>query len=213
MGKLFSYDSGVVQFLIFFVDGVIISFLWLLCCIPIITAGAATSALYYAVNKVIVNERSHIWREYWGSFRSNFKQATLAWIPCLIVSYLLATSGIIAFQQGWKVLVVFYVVIGCFFLMWTLHLFPHIARFTNTTKQIMINCGYLVFRHIFKSIGLFIVFGLAIVIVFGFFWVTIFIIPALYMVTASFVLEPMFRRYMSEEDAKAEDERNDIYYE
>ena len=212
MGKIFSYDSGVIQFLNKLVDCVIVTFLWILCCIPIITAGAATSALYYAVNKVIVNERSHIWREYWSAFGSNFKQATLAWIPCLIMFYILITSGIIAFQQGWKILVVFYVVFGCFFLMWTLHLFPYIARFTNTTKQIMINCVYLLFRHILKSIGLFIVLALGIIVVFGFFWVAMLIVPALYMVMASFILEPMFRRYMSEEDAKAEDERNDIYY-
>lgn len=212
MGKIFSYDSGVIQFLNKLVDCVFVSFLWLICIVPVITAGAATTALYSTVNKVIVNDRSHVWREYWGSFKSNFKQATIAWIPCIIIYYLLITSSIIAYQQGWTALLVFYVVVGCFFLMWTLHLFPHIARFTNSTKQILINCVYLMIRHILKSIGLLFVLIIAIVITVGFFWVLIIIMPALYMVVASFVLEPMFRRYMSEEDAAAEDARNDIYY-
>jgi len=212
MGKLFSYDSGIIQFLNKAVDCVALSFLWIVCCIPIITAGAATTALYYTVNKVIVNERSHVWREYKSAFKSNFKQATIAWIPVLVMSYFLITSGIIAFQEGWTPLLVVYIAVGCFVIMWSLHLFPHIARFQNSTKQIMTNCAFLMFRHIFKSLGLLIVFALGIIIVLGFFWVTMFIIPALYMIFASYVLEPMYERYMSEEDLQAEEERNRRYY-
>ena len=42
--------------------------------------------------------------------------------------------------------------------------------------------------------------------------VAVVIVPALYMLLASFLLEPIYRRYMSEEDLRTENERNMKYY-
>ena len=51
---------------------------WILCWLTSFLAGPATTALYYAVNKVIRHGRSYLWKEYWHAFKSNFKQAALA---------------------------------------------------------------------------------------------------------------------------------------
>ena len=58
------------------VDAILLNIMWLISCVPVITIGAATTAYYYTTHKVIRNQRSGIWKEYWSSFKGNFKQAT-----------------------------------------------------------------------------------------------------------------------------------------
>ena len=85
MFGLFNYDGPVVQTLNKVADGICLSVLWLISCLPLVTAGAATTALYYSVNKCIRHGEGHIWHEYWHSFLSNFKQATLLWLPLALL--------------------------------------------------------------------------------------------------------------------------------
>ena len=70
-------------------DILYVSVLWILACIPIVTIGAATTALYYTVNKVVRHTRGYVWKDFWGAFRSNFKQSTIVWLVVMAVSALL----------------------------------------------------------------------------------------------------------------------------
>ena len=67
------------------VDAVLLNIMWLITCIPVFTVGAATTAFYYTTHKVIRNQRSSIWKEYWASFKANFKQATKTWLIFLVI--------------------------------------------------------------------------------------------------------------------------------
>lgn len=210
MGKFFSYDSGLFQAINKIVDCALLSILWLLFSIPIVTIGASSTALYYTVNKVIRHDRSHIWREFWSSFKSNFKQSTIVWLILMAAYYILITNCLIMYQANNTVFLVFYLGTICLLTMWMLHLFPHIARFANTTRAIMKNCALIAIRHILKSLVLLIIFAAACVLIFV--WpIVIIIVPTLYTLAANFILETIFRRYMSDEDFEAEEERNRIY--
>ena len=60
MGDFFNVDNKFFQGLGKIIDVICLSAFWFFLCIPIVTAGAATTALYYTVNKVIRNNRSYI---------------------------------------------------------------------------------------------------------------------------------------------------------
>lgn len=211
MGKFFSYDSPLIRGINKIVDCVLLSILWIVFSIPIITFGASTTALYYTVNKVIKHDRSHIWREFWKSFKSNFKQATGAWLVVAIFYYLLIANCLFMYQTGNLALLILYIVILAVLLMWTSHLFPHIARFENSFKQVLKNSLFLMVRHCVKTFSLLIIF-VAAVAIFLVIPVTAFILPVGYMFMATIILEPIYRKYMSDEDREAEDERNMVYY-
>lgn len=68
-----------------------LNLLWMLCCLPIMTAGAATCGLYYALSKRDVSEES-VYKCFFRSFRSNFKRATSLWLILLAVGISLAAS-------------------------------------------------------------------------------------------------------------------------
>ena len=89
MGKLFNPDSPIMQGLIKISDMVVLNFLCILCCIPIITIGAAVTALYDAMGRMMRDEGG-IYKAYFKALKSNFKQATAQWLILLFTGALLA---------------------------------------------------------------------------------------------------------------------------
>ena len=190
---------------------------WLICCIPIVTIGASTTAFYYTVTKVVRNERGYLWPEFWRSFKSNFKQSTIVWLIMLIIcifayfdifyAYILTSSGMLPKILLWFILILF-VFVG----MWMGYLFPYIARFENTTGQILKNSAIIMVRNILWSIQNFIIFAATVVLILMI-PILLIILPVGCMVLTSMSLERVFRKYMTAEDKEMEDKRNGNYYE
>lgn len=216
MAGLFSYESPLIQFLNKAVDCVFLSVLWMIFSLPIITMGPATCALYYTANKVIRHNRSHVLPEFWRSFKSSFKQGFLVGL-FLIAFYVAVIQNIYLYFGGFieglitKPLLIFNVVIGLIVLPWAIFTFSYIARFENKLRVIFKNCMLISIRHLGVSILLLLLFVVSAIILW-FYLPTIFLLPALYMLLATYLLEPVYRRYMSDEDLQAENERNMVYY-
>jgi len=216
MGRFFSYDNGIMQFLSKMADCMILGFFWTICSIPIFTIGASTTALYYAVNKSVRYNRGYAWKEYWSSFRANFKQSTIVWL-IILVFYIVSGVDLYILSQmgkGMKLSGVLSAMITALMVMitvWMLYLFPYIARFINTTKQAMKNSAIIAIANLFWSILLLVVFVLSFVVAYIIPVLSLFI-PAIYMVAANRILERIFRKYMSKEDLREEEERNQEYY-
>ena len=171
MGDFFNLDNKFFQGLSKVVDCVILSVLWVFCCIPMATtfflawqsasvfgwilcwltsflAGPATTALYYAVNKVIRHGRSYLWKEYWHAFKSNFKQAALAALILTGVVLFLGLDCYIMYQfaaQGQKsgVLYVVFLVLIVLVVMLAVYLFAYMARFENSLGQSFKNAALI----------------------------------------------------------------------
>lgn len=63
----------------------ILNFLTLIFCLPVITAGASLCAMYDCMIKVIRQTGDPIGGQFLRSFRANLKQATLLWLPFLMI--------------------------------------------------------------------------------------------------------------------------------
>lgn len=206
-----SYDGFLCQTLGKVTDCLCLSLLWIISCIPIITIGAATTALYYTVNKVVKNGITGILREYWHSFRSNFKQATMIWLVLILIYGLLAIScygAYVLFLAEYipKAMLIFLLVLTAAVTMWAIYLFPCLARFNNSTKQIMKNCAWFSVLNLPWTILLFAILLLTIVAT-ALIPIGLFLFPAGGMLISSYITERIFRKYMSPEDLAAEDLR------
>lgn len=216
MFGLFNYDGFVVQTCNKIVDVICLSVLWLLSCIPVVTIGAATTALYYAINKCIRHGESSILREYWRAFHANFKQATLLWLPLFLVygllggscysSYLMCTNGALPKEMFYFLLVVIAV-----FAAWASLPFPYLARFQNTNRMILKNCLGIALMNVPTTLlqVVFLILSAFVVLMFP---LTLLCAPGLYMVLSCYSLEPVFKKYMSPEDRAKEDKRDEISF-
>lgn len=81
MKKIFGYDSKFMRMLGKFSDMLFLNFLFIICCIPIVTIGAAQSALYSGMRALQDNSDSE--RSCYGAFfhglRTGFLKITIAW--------------------------------------------------------------------------------------------------------------------------------------
>ena len=90
--KLFNLDSPVMVFLSKVANLMILNVLTIICCIPIFTAGAAITALYYVTIKMARGDDPYIIKGYFKSFKENFKQATIIWLIMLVVIAIIAVD-------------------------------------------------------------------------------------------------------------------------
>ena len=69
------YDGPVITFLMKLGDMVILHVLWLLCSLPVITAGPCAAAAHYVALKLVRDEGSSVASMFFKAFRANFRQA------------------------------------------------------------------------------------------------------------------------------------------
>lgn len=147
--NLFSYDSKPMQILAFVGDLIILNFLFLICCLPIITIGAAQAGLHTAI-KVLVDpeDDSSPSGAFFRGLVSGFGTITLTWGLIALLFVLEAVAAIFMGNTLW--IVVIALVICSIFLS----LIPMIhARFGCTPIQLVRNAFFLIFAHPLRSIG------------------------------------------------------------
>ena len=74
-------------------DWVVLSVLWLLCCVPIVTAGASTLALFAVANKMAAGQDYFVCKDFFKAFKRDLRQATMTWLPMLGIAVLLVLDG------------------------------------------------------------------------------------------------------------------------
>lgn len=215
MDNIFNLDNKFFQTLGKLVDMICLSVLWLLLCVPVVTAGAATTAMYYTVNKVIRHNRGYMARDFFGAFKSNFKQSTIVWLVALLLYVLMGVDCYIMYQfaqagEKYGSFYIVFIVLIALVTMWVMYLFPYIARFANTTKNVLKNAFLIALANLIKTILMFVILIAAVVVVFV--WpIAIILAPSCFALIQNFILEKIFRKYMTPEDIEAEDERNREY--
>lgn len=155
MGKFFDMDSPVMRFLNRVGDLMILNFLMIVCCIPIITAGAAFTAMHYVLLKIVRGEEGYLVRGFFKSFRSNFKQATLIWLLMLLVVVIYIGDIWIFNYSGLtfpKALVIAVVAVAVLLLLIAVYVFPVLARFENSVKNTLKNAMLLAFANLPRTI-------------------------------------------------------------
>lgn len=151
MGKIFDIDGKFMSVLNKVADLMILNVIWIICCIPVFTIGAATSALYYVTLKMVKNEDAYIVKSFFKSFKQNFKQGTLIWLIMLAIGILLSVDLYITLQMQSTITKILVPCIGAIMLIYLfilLYIFPLLARFDNTIFHLLKNSLLMGIRHL-----------------------------------------------------------------
>ena len=167
MGKIFDMDSPVMRGLNRVADLMILNFLMIICCIPIITAGAAFTAMHYVLLKIVRGEEGYLIRGFFKSFKTNFKQATLIWLMMLLVVAVYVGDSLIFNYSSLefpKALVIAVVIVAMLLLMMAVYVFPLQARFENSIKNTLKNALILAFVNLPRTILMMVCYAIPLVI-------------------------------------------------
>ena len=162
MRNLFSIDAPVMIFITRIAYSMYLGLLWLVCCIPVFTAGAATTALFSVTLKMVKNEEGNVTSQFFHSFKSNFRQSTIVWLILLVFGVVLAVDGYalyhLRFENSfWTVLTAVYFVALAAFAIILMYIFPLIAYFENTIpamfrNSVMIGMRYLLCTAVMAAV-------------------------------------------------------------
>ena len=200
-------ESRLVLVLTALIDLIWAGLLWLVCSLPLITIGASSTALYYAVVKSIRHERGRISPCFFHAFQTNFRQATAIWL--LLILYVLVGIGdAYAFSRmGFAAnspLIVFSRILLLPVPLLFPWLFSFLSRFQNTVGGTIRYCLYLAMHHFGRTLILAAELALFLLIC----WLIPFLIPLLpgaFCMLMSLHLEPVFRGLTLEQETDAAD--------
>lgn len=134
-----------------FMDLVYVSILWFFCSIPIVTVGAATTAMYSTVVHCIRRGEEGMLHRFFTTFKSEFKTATLSWLTWLAGLLFCLVLGIFLMAQEETVLgMVFRVnlVVTCVVVLGALvWVFPVVSRFEMSFLRLNLTAVKLVFQY------------------------------------------------------------------
>lgn len=157
MRNLFNPDNAIMQLITKVVYSAYLNILWFICCIPVVTIGASTTALFYVTLKMAKNEEGNITTAFFRSFKENFRQSTIVWIILLAVGIVLGIDGYtlyhLRFENAfWTVITAVFIVALLAYAIVLMYIFPLMARFDNTTLAMFKNSIMIGMRFLFCTV-------------------------------------------------------------
>ena len=157
MKNLFNPDNPIMNFIGKLLDCFFLNILWVITSIPIITAGAATTALYYCTIKLAKDEPMALFTDYFHSFKLNFIPATKLTVILLIIGGVLGTDAYIFLHIKMPVLLwcIGMGLLALFTIFYTivlLYVFVLLSHFDNSVKNMICNAFVVGIRFIFCTI-------------------------------------------------------------
>ncbi len=159
-------------------DLMILNFLFILCCIPVITVGAAEAACYSGIFRMLRGERVTVSPSlFFKDFTANFKKATAGWLIELLLLLILAGDAWFALYYSKPAntfFLIFAIAGAAIILLAGVWFYPLAARFENKTKVHIKNSFLMALAHFPKTL-LALILKLAILLVpfaliIGWFW-------------------------------------------
>jgi len=197
-GPLFSFGEQLF-------DIMAVSLLWVICCIPIVTIGSATGALYYVAVKQVRKKSGSLLNNFFGSFRDSLRTGIP--LTCIVLIYATAMAAVIWAQAdndspdmagGYLSYAAKAMLLPLLLVL--PYLAPVISRFSIGIGALLKLSIVMSLRFFWRTILLLVlIVGSAILL-----WFIPYLIVALPGVCAlvcSFLIEPAMRQYMPKHDA------------
>ena len=156
MKNILSLDSPIVRFMEHVADFFILNILTVICCIPLITAGAAFTAHFRMMQNLVLDEEQQIVKAYFHTFKENFKQATVVWLVTMLLIAVYAVDIFVIyvyFDEAWAQITYFILaVLGVVTFGVVIYATALIARYENTLKEHLRNSFILAIANLPRTV-------------------------------------------------------------
>lgn len=209
MERFFGVDSPLVIFLTKFGQLVILTVVWIICCIPVITTGPAMSAFYYAVMKSVRRGVGYPAREFFRSFKRTLKEGMIFTAVYLVwgvlvyvnIQYLANVPG-----NSHPIMLLAYAVLVVLSAALACYLFPALSRFNVKRIKLVKMALYMMLSRLPLTLVL-------VAVPAGLVWLCMYHLPAacllfvpgVWCYISTFLVEPALKKFMPEpEDGEKE---------
>ncbi|MBQ5491727.1 MAG: YesL family protein [Treponema sp.] len=157
--SIFSTDGKLYKAMVMLTNIVTIQFCWLICCLPVVTAGAATVAAYTVIFRVIDGTEGYVFKDFFKAFAQNWKQGTILWLITAVAIYALYLDAQILTKSEDPSIALIVVSIVSFAAVFfsLLYAYPLCAKYENKFYKHIQNSFLLATQHIGKTLLLLLV--------------------------------------------------------
>lgn len=157
MINLFDTEGFLYKISVVLADIFLLSFLWIIFSIPMITIGASTTAVYYVCTKKAAGTDSYVLKGFLKSFKQNFLVSTIAFVILSLTGGILWINfhalsqvdlGILHFPVR---VALSFVLIQIIFV--SMYVFPIISRFDMTAIGALKSAVQLSNGHLFLTMS------------------------------------------------------------
>jgi len=140
--SFFNTRNPAMRFLTNLCNLMLVNLLFIITSAPLFTIGASLCGLYKIVAEIRNGEEVFILKDYFKAFGSNFRNATLLWVPILLIdSFLIYELYILNYILPSEYMILQYpiflvLIISVFVIVWS---FPLMANYENTLKNTVLN--------------------------------------------------------------------------
>ncbi|MEH7480967.1 YesL family protein [Neobacillus drentensis] len=157
MEKIFGIEGRIFSTLAKIFDLLMLNIVFLIGCLPIVTIGASMTALYSVTLKMVRDEECYVVKDFWSSFKKNLKQSSIFWLAALfgLTSFIFLAQAIVHTNNTVVLFpLLFLVTVSVLTFM---YVFPLIAKFENSSVNILKNAFFMCLHSTAYSIILFII--------------------------------------------------------
>lgn len=147
--KFFDYNSGFMRFALLLSRLTILNLIWLICCIPVITAGASTAAQYYSIRR-LMNGDTAVFGNFRTGMRLYWKQASVIWLILAVLAASFAMAYYIldnADVPGKAVLISIAALAFLTLILTMLWVYPVMVNFKGNLREIIFNAFVFTFMY------------------------------------------------------------------
>lgn len=140
--NLFNPENSFWEFMTNMTNVLFVGLIWLICCLPIITIGASTTALYDYSLKLADSTDGYVLKSFFKAFKNNFVKSTILWIFMLLGTGFLVIDAYICLRMGTafsKFLFFAIIAIGILYFIICIYIFPVLAFFRVNVKEVIKN--------------------------------------------------------------------------
>lgn len=151
MEGAFRFESKLYRVMEKVISLVKLNLMWILFSIPIVTIGAANCALHEVAAQIASNQEGYVCRTFLAVFKKKFRQATILWIPMLLVGigivldYLFWNQGqgtVVSVMKGLTL------ALGILYLFITVYIYPLADRMDTSMKITLRNAALLAIKYL-----------------------------------------------------------------
>ena len=127
----------------------LLNILWTVCCIPVVTAGAATAAQYYSAQKLFEGD-THIFGNFRAGMRLYWRKSTIIWLftallsSAFLIGFYILTTAVV---PGQTILTSISALAFVTMLMILLWVYPVMIHFTGNLREIFFNAFVFTFMY------------------------------------------------------------------
>jgi len=198
--NFFNPEKGIFRYMGKLADILMLSLLWLVCCLPVITICTSTAAMYNSAVKCVKNGENRPYVKFRDFMKENFKAGIPASILIAVIALAFSFEMVTLWGgavSGSKMSFTFLIALAiCSFLpasylVWLTAIF---SRYEFTFAQLAATSFKFIFAHLFSSVVMGLLVVAAVILCYGFVFPITFI-PCLLAVINSVFIEKAFDKH------------------